>query len=86
MADIRKKQTSSVQTVQSNFRRDNETQVYLPKEQSSQTGVNNWTDMDWTLNRMYEKAGEATDETYGLEFKVGYVIGVRSVEKWSRRN
>jgi hypothetical protein len=46
MADIRKRQTTSVQTSLSHYRRDNETQVYLPKEEGSQTGVNAGTTMD----------------------------------------
>jgi hypothetical protein len=46
MADIRKRQTTSVQTSLSHYRRDNETQVYLPKEEGSQTGINAGTTMD----------------------------------------
>jgi len=40
MANIRKKQTVSIQSELSNFRIDNETQVYLPKENSTNTGIN----------------------------------------------
>lgn len=40
MANIRNKATITCQTVLSNFRRDNETQVWLPKEQETNTGVN----------------------------------------------
>ena len=40
MANIRKKVTVSVQTELSNFRIDNQTQVWLPKENSTNTGIN----------------------------------------------
>jgi len=40
MANIRKKVTVSVQTELSNFRIDNSTQVWLPKENSTNTGIN----------------------------------------------
>jgi Domain of unknown function len=40
MANIRKKVTVSTQTELSNFRIDNETQVYLPKDNSTNTGIN----------------------------------------------
>mmetsp|Transcript_9817 Transcript_9817/g.19340 ORF Transcript_9817/g.19340 Transcript_9817/m.19340 type:complete len:631 (+) Transcript_9817:1239-3131(+) len=46
MADIRKRQTTSVQTNLSHYRRDNETQVYLPKAEETQTGINAGTTMD----------------------------------------
>lgn len=55
MSNIRKKQTSGAQTDLSNFKRDGETQVYLPKDSTTQTMQSKWTDMDWTLNRMYPK-------------------------------
>lgn len=40
MANIRRKVTCSTQTELSNFRIDNETQVYLPKENATNTGIN----------------------------------------------
>lgn len=40
MANIRKKLTVTTQTELSNFRIDNETQVWLPKENATNTGVN----------------------------------------------
>lgn len=40
MANIRKKVTVSVQTELSNFRIDNQTQVWLPKDNSTNTGIN----------------------------------------------
>lgn len=40
MANIRRKVTVSTQTELSNFRIDNETQVWLPKENSTNTGIN----------------------------------------------
>jgi hypothetical protein len=43
MANIRAKKTISTQTVLSNFRRDNESQVYLPKDQETNTMVNEGT-------------------------------------------
>mmetsp|Transcript_8344 Transcript_8344/g.12308 ORF Transcript_8344/g.12308 Transcript_8344/m.12308 type:complete len:627 (+) Transcript_8344:12-1892(+) len=58
MADIRKKQTSSMQTKMSAFKRDDETQVYLPKQQETQTGVNSWTEMDPVIDKMYYHAKE----------------------------
>lgn len=49
MADIRTKQTTGIQTSLSNFKRDSETQVWLPKEQESQTGKQTATKMEQTL-------------------------------------
>jgi hypothetical protein len=46
MANIRKKITVSIQTELSNFRIDNETQVWLPKEDSTNTGINASTNTD----------------------------------------
>jgi hypothetical protein len=43
MADIRKKSTSATQTALSHLRRENETQVYLPKDQTTNTVVNSGT-------------------------------------------
>ena len=40
MANIRKKITVSIQTELSNFRIDNETQVWLPKDNETNTGIN----------------------------------------------
>ena len=40
MANIRRKVTVSTQTELSNFRIDNETQVWLPKENETNTGIN----------------------------------------------
>lgn len=40
MANIRKKITVSSQTELSNFRIDNESQVWLPKDNSTNTGIN----------------------------------------------
>ena len=40
MANIRNKQTVSSQTLLSNFRRENETQAWLPKDQETNTGKN----------------------------------------------
>lgn len=40
MANIRKKITVSTQTELSNFRIDNETQDWLPKDNSTNTGIN----------------------------------------------
>ena len=51
MANIRKKITVSAQTVLSNFRRDNESQVWLPKEQETNTGVNKGTNTE--LHKTY---------------------------------
>lgn len=77
MANIRKKQTSGTQTDLSNFRRDGESQVYLPKEDSTQTMQSKWTDMDWTLNRMYMDAGSS----HPLETKLNYIVGLRGNKK-----
>lgn len=43
LANLRKCVTHSTQTVLSNFRRENETQVYLPKENDSQTKEESYT-------------------------------------------
>ena len=51
MANIRKKITVSIQTELSNFRIDNETQVWLPKEESTNTGINAHTNTE--LPRTY---------------------------------
>lgn len=40
MANIRRKVTVSTQTELSNFRIDNETQVWLPKDNDTNTGIN----------------------------------------------
>lgn len=85
MADIRKRQTTGAQTDHSNFKRDNETQVYLPKDEDTQTLVTKWTDMDWNLNRMYLQPGEQpSDETHGLETKLNYIVGLRGADKWKK--
>ena len=39
MANIRRKVTVSTQTELSNFRIDNESQVWLPKDNSTNTGI-----------------------------------------------
>ena len=46
MANIRRKQTVSIQTELSNFRIDNETQVWLPKDDSTNTGINSSTNTE----------------------------------------
>ena len=46
MANIRKKITVGIQTELSNFRIDNETQVWLPKEDSTNTGINMTTNTE----------------------------------------
>jgi len=46
MANIRKKITVSIQTELSNFRIDNETQVWLPKDDSTNTGINAYTNTE----------------------------------------
>ena len=46
MANIRKKITVSIQTELSNFRIDNETQVWLGKETSTNTGINATTNTE----------------------------------------
>lgn len=42
-ADIKQSRTVSVQSHLSYFRRDNDTQVYLPKVQETQTGISTGT-------------------------------------------
>jgi hypothetical protein len=85
MANIRKKQTTGAQTDLSNFKRDGETQVYLPKELSTQTMQSTWTDMDWTLNRMYAKPEDLKNsDTHGLETRLNYIVGVRGADKWKK--
>ena len=46
MANIRRKITVGIQTELSNFRIENETQVWLPKEESTNTGINAATNTD----------------------------------------
>lgn len=46
MANIRKKVTVSVQSELSNFRIDNETQVWLPKEDGTNTGIHAGTNTE----------------------------------------
>lgn len=55
-ANIRNRQTTAAQTVLSNFRRENETQVYLPKDQTSQTGLSKGTQIGF-------------DQTYHTNFR-----------------
>ena len=43
IANLRKAKTVSSQTTSSHFRRENETQVYLPKAQGTQTGISRGT-------------------------------------------
>lgn len=43
MADIRQKSTSTTQTKNSHMRRDNDTQVYLPRDSETNTAVNRGT-------------------------------------------
>jgi hypothetical protein len=44
MANIRNKQTKACQTILSNFKVDSETQVWLKKDQSTNTGISKGTD------------------------------------------
>ncbi|GFR85704.1 cilia- and flagella-associated protein 206 [Elysia marginata] len=45
LANLRNKVTHAMQTNGSNMRRDNETQVYLPKEQTTQTKMDNYSNV-----------------------------------------
>ncbi|KAK3758413.1 hypothetical protein RRG08_058683 [Elysia crispata] len=45
LANLRNKVTHAMQTNGSNMRRDNETQVYLPKEQTTQTKIDNYSNV-----------------------------------------
>jgi len=45
LANLRRRLTTSVQTNISNFRRENSTQVYLPKDQSIQTKRDNYSNV-----------------------------------------
>jgi hypothetical protein len=45
LANLRRRLTKSVQTNISNFRRENATQVYLPKDQSNQTKRDNYSNV-----------------------------------------
>ena len=40
MANIRKKQTKASQTIMSNFKTESEAQVWLKKDQETNTGIN----------------------------------------------
>jgi len=48
-ANIRNRKTTAAQTENSNYRRDNEAQVYLPKDEESQTGISASTQIENTL-------------------------------------
>ena len=50
LANLRKKATHSTQTVASSMRREAETQVYLPKEEGTMTGVSSSTAVPVTRN------------------------------------
>ena len=43
MANIRKRQTKACQTFLSNFKVDSDAQTYLPKDSSTNTGINKGT-------------------------------------------
>ena len=48
-ANIRNRKTTGSQTENSNYRRDNEAQVYLPKPQETQTGISTSTQIEQSL-------------------------------------
>ena len=50
LANLRKKATHSTQTVASSMRREAETQVYLPKDDGTMTGVSTSTAVPITRN------------------------------------
>lgn len=49
IANLRQCSTHSIQTDASHFRRDNDTQVYVPRETGTQTGINMGTNTDRTM-------------------------------------
>jgi len=49
LVNLRKAKTTSTQTLKSHFRRDNESQVYLPKNEGTNTGINRGTNPPRTL-------------------------------------
>merc|ERR1719482_2052927 len=59
IADIRQKTTSSTQTALSHLRRENETQVYLPKEIATNTMVNQGTNPERWKKYYAHLRGEA---------------------------
>merc|ERR1712139_756999 len=61
LADIRKKSTSATQTKLSALRRDAESQVYLPKEKATSTGVSQGTNPPQWKRYMTGLRGEATE-------------------------
>lgn len=58
MCDIRRRATSATQTVLSHLRRENETQVYLPKEEGTATVVNQGTNPPRWRKYMVNLRGE----------------------------
>merc|ERR1712224_438429 len=61
LADIRKKATAATQTKLSALRRDAETQVYLPKEKATSTGVSQGTNPPRWKRYMTGLRGETQD-------------------------
>eukprot|EP01112_Ceratiomyxa_fruticulosa_P016341 TRINITY_DN491_c0_g2_i1.p1 TRINITY_DN491_c0_g2~~TRINITY_DN491_c0_g2_i1.p1 ORF type:complete len:254 (-),score=69.60 TRINITY_DN491_c0_g2_i1:211-972(-) len=50
LIDLRNKATHSTQTTKSNFRRDAQTQIYVPKANETQTGINKGTSVPKKVN------------------------------------
>jgi len=61
-ADIKQKKTDSTQTVQSSMRRENESQVYLPKEAGTNTTVDSGTNPPRLTNYMTGLRGEVHNQ------------------------
>lgn len=62
LADIMRKKTVSCQTILSHFRRENETQVYLPKDQSVNTTVSKGTNL--SIPKSYVSGLRKNDTKY----------------------
>lgn len=71
LADIRKKSTSATQTKLSALRRDAETQVYLPKEKATSTGVSQGTNPPQWKRYISGLRGETTEvKVVDLKFEL----------------
>eukprot|EP00899_Mesostigma_viride_P011662 jgi/Mesvir1/20497/Mv12383-RA.1 len=62
LADLRNKRTHSMQTNLSHFRRDNESQVWLPKESATQSAVNKGSTMPKKLRVVQGLRGAPTQK------------------------
>ena len=75
LANIRNRQTSGTQTDQSHFRRESETQVYLPKDKAEQTLVDSGTNPKQTVTYVAGLRGKGPGS-----FATKYTMGKKSAK------